>query len=152
MSHVVELSGTESVNFDPIPGGTYVVCLTDYEWKITSENAKFPGEDYVNAEFTVQEGEHEGRKLWSNVSLLPHALFTLKGIVAAHGEDPDDPNLNVDEFFKRIDNGAGGNVLAVVKIKPASDEYEARNEIKRFKPLASAVPGQTTKASTSPLP
>lgn len=131
MAEAVDLSGVGG-DFEPIPAGIYHVRLTDYEEKETGANAKHPENPYYNLEFTVQSGEFEGRRLWTNMMLPPYQPFVLKQLVTASGGDanssivPEDwleENCNVAEFNARV------------KIRKATDEYDARNEIAGFKPF-----------------
>src|SRR5215212_5489633 len=71
-----------SLGIDPLPTGKYHVAITDVEMREAKDN---PDSKYLNIEFTVQDGQYEGRKLWTNASLLPHALYTIKGILEAIG-------------------------------------------------------------------
>lgn len=127
----VALGEFDSGSFEPFGSGIYELMLTDWDVRQTSDGSKHPGEDYVNGEFTIQSGEFEGRKLWCNFMLPPYNPFMLKQLVAAVGDDPDG-NLNTDEFFDRIQ----GEVLVNARVKKvaATGEYEAKNEIKGFKP------------------
>jgi hypothetical protein len=138
----IDLSGVQSQGFEPIPAGNYHVKFTDGEIKESGPNAKNPGAEYFNLECTVQDGPHEDRKLWVMASLLPHALFTLKNI--AESLDMGD-ELDKETFIEEI---VGRDVIAVVKIRPATEEYEAKNEIKKFK----KYDGSKSDSSGSLLP
>jgi hypothetical protein len=52
-------------SFDPIPNGEYLAVITDSAQKDTRSNTGW----YLALTFTIIEGEHEGRKLWSNLNL-----------------------------------------------------------------------------------
>ena len=134
----IDLSGVQSSGFDPLPAGTYHVKLTDGEIKESGPNAKNPGAEYINFEFTVQGDKYEGRKLWAIASLLPQALYTLKNIVDASGFEGDVDSTSI------IGDLMGVDLLAVVKIRPASEEYEAKNEIKRFRKFDASAVGTAT--------
>lgn len=128
MSLRVDFSGVDSSGFDPIPSGTYVAKVTDGELRESGPNSKNPGSQYINWEFTIQEGEYQGRKQWLNTSLLPQALFGLKGLLAATGKFDVDGDLDFD-----IEDVIGSDVAIVVKTKTYDDEL--RNEVKKVKPV-----------------
>jgi len=80
----INFADTEISDFEPLPSGWYNVAVTDGELR-ESKSEKNPGSEYIHWEYTVQEGPHENRKVWDNTTLLPHALFSLKGLLAACG-------------------------------------------------------------------
>lgn len=70
-------------SFEALPPGWYQSAITDCETRESGDSAKYPGATYIAVEFTIQAGEYDGRKAYTNVNLLPTALFTLKGIMEA---------------------------------------------------------------------
>jgi hypothetical protein len=149
MSDVGEGSGIR----DPLPSGKYHVKVTDGELKEAGENAKNPGSEYISWEFTVQDGEYEDRKVWSNTSLLPQARFALKGLLEAVGQDAG------GEVAFDIDDLIGEDLIVQVKKMPkrtnqeTGEEYDERNDIKgygKYDPNA-PVPG-AAKAKNPLMP
>jgi hypothetical protein len=112
--------GNSSLGLDPLPTGKYHVAITDGEIRESGPNSKNPGSQYINFEFTVQSGDYEGRKVWANASLLPHALYTIKGILEALGYETTGNELDFD-----------------------------RNEVKRFYKLESGTSQLSSSGSTS---
>lgn len=51
----------ESQSRKPLPDGTYAAKITDLQ-----DEKQGPKASYVPVEFTISEGEHEGRKFYSN--------------------------------------------------------------------------------------
>lgn len=80
-----EEAASEGRSFEPIPSGQYYCRLTDLELKECGPESKNAGKNYWAAEFTVQDGEYEGRKLWTNVMLFDGALYTLAQLLKATG-------------------------------------------------------------------
>jgi hypothetical protein len=117
--------------FDPIPAGKYRFKVTDGSLETSGEQAKNPGAQYIKWELTVSEGDFEGRKLFLNTSLLPQALFGLKGLLAATGSWTEE-ELNQDLDFE-IADVLGEEVGAIV----AQKEYQGDtvNNIKRCIPV-----------------
>jgi len=140
MALVVDLSAGEggTGGFEAFGGGTYHLAITDAEIAESGPQAKNPGANYIKFEFTIQSGAYENRKLWVNASLLPQALFTLKGILAATGRDPE-ASLDVEEY---VEECQGDECIGVVKVRPKKEEYadykgQKENYIKSFKALGS---------------
>ena len=127
---VVDISGVEAGGFEAIPAGQYHVAITDGELKESGPNAKNPGAEYIAWEFTVQGGEHDGRKLWSNTSMLPQALFGIKGLLAAVGHPAANGSFDTSEI---IDECTGLECIVVVKKRLYEGDY--KNEIKSYKPV-----------------
>jgi hypothetical protein len=148
MGTVIDLSNVEGgSSYDPLPANQYHVAVTDVEVKESGPNSKNPGSLYLAWEFTVQSGEFEGRKLWTNTSLLPQALFGLKGLIAACPNSGLDPNgtLDLEEVTSEL---MGQDVCAVVTLKTKPAEYaqyegEKQNNIKAFKPMGQMKAGKS---------
>lgn len=81
-----EEASTEAKDFDPLPGGKYLVTVTDCELK-ESKSAKNPGKPMYNLEFTVVEdkaaGKFIGRKTWGIACLFSPALYSIEQIMKA---------------------------------------------------------------------
>lgn len=128
----VNMSDVEVRDFEPVPSGKYHVAVTDGELKESGENAKNPGAEYIKWEFTIQDDAYAGQKLWANASLLPHALFTLKGLLAAVGYDTS------GEVDFEIDDVIGKELVVRVTKKgertnPQTGEtYDPSNEVKGY--------------------
>jgi len=130
----VDFTGVESKNFDPLPAGWYPCYITDLEVKESGPQAKNPGSKYIAFEFTIVEGHANAeRKFWANASLLPHALFTYKGIVDALGIKAD------GEYTFDPDDFLGKKIQVKAKVRAATEEYEAKNELKAFKAFGDTV-------------
>jgi len=160
MALVVDLAaGGEPMGFEALPKGTYHCAITDATIEESGPQAKHPGANYIKFEFTVQNGEYENRKLWVNASLLPQALFTLKGILAATGRDANSEVFDTEEYVMSCEGDECILVVAQAKKKPEYATYdgELENKIKGFKPLegVGAVPvtgGKTTGKKDPLLP
>lgn len=138
--------------FDPLPPGEYVVVLDKAERKELKDAAKGAR---LACEFTVIEGEREGRKLFTSFNLWYR--------------DPNDEEKG--EKTKRIaeaqfsslinacgliaigdtDELIGIPVVAVVKVRPASGNFEAQNEIKTFRLRDGSKPAAGLGAAQSSI-
>lgn len=144
----VNLSGIEVKNFEPIPAGKYSAKFTNGEWRETGPQAKNPGAAMYNAEFTIQGGEFEGRKVWTNFVMVDNSLFRLRNFLEATGRFTNDQlegdlDIEMHELF-------GADVTLDVRYKPATDQYDASNDIRKFLSADSGV--GATSGSSSLLP
>lgn len=57
----------EMGNFTPIPEGTYDLVVNEATWK---ESGKKPGNHYLNLQFKVLGGEHDGRVIFEAINLI----------------------------------------------------------------------------------
>ena len=130
----INFADTGDLEFGTLPPGRYHVKVTEGEMRESGPNSKNPGSQYINWELTVQDGDYEGRKLWTNTSLLPHALFGLKALLLSTGKW-DNTQL-ADSMDFEINDVLGASVVATV----ANRDYngEQRNDVKRFAPYDAA--------------
>lgn len=142
----LNFSDVETNNFDPLPKGKYHVKPTDYELKEAGENAKNPGSQYFNWTLTVQDGQYAGRKVFTNTSLLPTALFSLKGMCEATGKWTKE-QLDSDDFDFEPDEIIGSSIYAVVEVTTYNGDKV--NNIKGFRKYDGAA-STTSKADVLP--
>jgi hypothetical protein len=135
----VDLSEKESVvkDFTPVPRGAYHVVCTDGELR-ESKSDKNKGKPYYALEFTIQDGPHENRKVWTNAMCFAGALFTMVQLVEAMGGEV--PKGGGKFRIPAIDELIGKHFIARVSIKPETDEYDAKNEIRGFKAYDGKAP------------
>lgn len=144
MAFKLNLADVKVNDFEALPPGWYNVRVTGVEEKVSGDNAKHPGSTYLNIEYTVQDGEFEDRKVWGNASLLPHALFTIKGLLAAIGGFDVDGELEFDE-----DDLIGkACMVKLTKREYPQGSGEYTNDIKSFKPEGAVKAGATGSASS----
>jgi len=141
MTFKVNFADVETGDFEAIPSGTYHVKITDGELREAGENAKNPGSQYINWEFTIQSGDFAERRLWTNSSLLPQALFRLKQMFKVTGHWTEE-ELEADDFGFDIDNAIGLDLKVVVTQRMYNEELQ--NDIKRFKPISAEEVADTS--------
>lgn len=82
-----EEASSEARDFEPLPGGKYLVRITDYEVRRSTSEKNY-GKPYWALTLTVQnEGKYNGRKVWSNVMLFDGALYSLAQLLKAIGRE-----------------------------------------------------------------
>jgi len=149
-----EEAASEGKSYDPIPKGEYHVKITDVELKECGENSKNPGKPYWALEFTVQDGQYEDRKVWTNCMLFSPALYTLSQLMKALGY-----NVSAGEFeLPDGDDLVGRDVVIIVKVQgkrkgPDGTEYDERNDVKGIKAWVEGMkigdtPGKAKKAGS----
>lgn len=142
----VNFAEVPDTDFSAIPPGKYHVKITSGEMRESGPNSNNPGAQYINWELTVQEGDHENRKLWTNTSLLPHALFNLKALLLATGTVSKDDARDSLEF--EIEDLISKSVVATVGAREF--QGETRAEVKRFMPYDSAKFESSKRADLLP--
>lgn len=111
--------------FEALPAGTYEARKSGHELK-DSKSSNF---QYYSVEFTIDEGEFAGRKLWDNYSMNPKALFAMKAALRACQVDVS-ASQDTDELWDEAD---GAPVRLVVKQRtykdPDTEEEKIQNDI-----------------------
>ncbi len=121
-----------SVVFDPVPAGKYIAALTASEMKSTK---KADG-SYLELEFTIIEGDCQGRKVWDRLCLnhpnsqtVKIARGNLSAICRAVGVMQPKDSVELHNLPLQI----------TVKLKKRDDNDELANEVKDYEPKNSAA-------------
>lgn len=146
----MDVSGIDPTpRFDPIPAGDYPVIITASEMKNTKDGSG----QYLELTLEIQGTEFSGRKLFDRLNLynsnrqaVEIAQRQLSQIAHAVGvlQVADSEQLH----YKPL--------IAMVKVRPAREQYDASNEIKGYK-VAAGAPVQTqfqrptSSAAPSPM-
>lgn len=80
-------ASSEARDFSAIPSGKYYARITDVEDRECGPESKNAGKPYWNLEFTIQDGDFEDRKVWTNCMLFEGALYTLSQLLKATGNE-----------------------------------------------------------------
>ena len=89
----------KSSTMEPLPNDTYLLSVDSMEIKTSGPRAKNPGSHYIETVFSVKAGEHAGRKVYHNLSLLPQAGWKLVEFLDACGVPYDSvPGAGKGEF------------------------------------------------------
>lgn len=103
-------AASEARSFDPIPSGEYYCRLTDVEDREVKEGPN-QGKEYWHLEFTVQDGDYQDRKVWTNCMLFEGALYTLAQLMKSTGNEKALQTGNVPDGHTLI----GKEVVVIVK-------------------------------------
>jgi hypothetical protein len=125
-------------DFELLPEGDYVVVILAAELKPTKDETG----KRLALEIAVSEGDYAGRKMWPGLNVTNKNATAQKigrqeyaALAAACG----DPSARDPRSF------VGKEVVAKVKISPARNGYEARNDVKKWLPLGGAAPSSPTR-------
>ena len=119
-------------SFEPLPEGDYQVIVDHSEFRDTKAGTG----KYLHLELTVVDGPGKGRKIFDNLNLEnPNAATVeiaqrqLAGLVQACGK------------VKITDSSELHNkpVIANLKVRPASNGYDASNDVRFYKKIPDAV-------------
>jgi hypothetical protein len=134
-----------STAFEPVPADKYVAAITASEMKPTK---KADG-SYLELEFTILEGDCQGRKVWDrlcithpNQQTVKIARGNLSAICRAVGVMQPKDSVELHNLPLEI----------TVKLKKRTDNDELTNEIKGYEPKNSAAgkPQQAPVADSTP--
>lgn len=141
-----EVPPRDKGDFDPMPAGWRRMTVTAAQRKST----KAGDGEYLQIEFTIPENdEFHGRKAWERCNLwnpsaeaVSIARRTFADLVTACGlvqvQHPDEL--------------IGRTVEVKLTVKPASGDFDARNEIKGYRPLDGVVPAPAAKPAAQAKP
>lgn len=151
-------ASSEALSFDPIPSGKYKVTITDGSVERCGPESKNPGKPYWNLQLTIQEGEHENRKLFWNVMLFSGALYSLSQLMKCYGHDIEEGEFKVPSLDSLMD-GTEFEVYVVKQVdnyKIKQGEWDGKgpkpmkNEVKSASPVGSGAAAPSGTASMMP--
>ncbi len=125
-------------DFSPLPAGDYTTQITGAELKTTKSGTG----QYIKVELTVVGDDFQGRKVWGNINIKNDSekaeeigRAQLNQLMSAIGlEKLEDTNQLV-----------GKDVTIKLKVKEATEQWPANNEIKAYK--ASSGGGASASAT-----
>ena len=108
------------VNLHDIPSndlgeGVYLARVEKMEVQPSKSTA---GAQVLNTEFTILDGESNGRKCWDNFSLQPQALWRLRDFVKALGVFPGPEGFRTEELI--------GKTCRVMRVKEKGGDGKER--------------------------
>lgn len=127
---VIDLTGVSTSNI--VDEGEYRCVLSEAKLRKAQS-----GNKTVNCIFTISDEEHEevnGRKLFTNYTLIKESFFALKRDLIAIGADPENLEgaFDIMEMFSSL---YGSAVLAIVTVEPDNRDPDTLRNRVRIKPL-----------------
>lgn len=126
-----DMSAVEEDSFQVLPAGTYNAVVDE----ATAKKSATSGNPMISLQFVVEDGEYEGRKLFSHVVFSPKTMGMAKRTMNRLGlgeltNGPFKPNQeSADQFV-------GKRAKLVVKVKMYDGEQT--NEVKKILPPGGA--------------
>lgn len=135
--------------FEALPAGQYQVGISKVEIKPTKDGAM----RQAVIELTVTEGPHAGRKVFARHTVATTRTDEGGQKSLAIGRD------QLADLFAACGIGGtslaplvGKECMAKLSVRPATDQYEASNDVKAYKPLSGAAPLQAAPAASTAAP
>jgi len=154
----LDMSDVKASSFDALPTNWYLCVVTGAEDSNPTKGgpgAKLPaGTPGTNWEFTVDEGEYENRRVWTNHWHHPNTLGFMKTLLIECGA------YTKEDFPKKLDirdardKAMDQPVWVKIKYKAAKGDYDEGNDVVGFRSVDNA-PKRTnakTAKSSSVLP
>jgi hypothetical protein len=127
-------------SFEVLPPGWYTASITGAEVKATKSGTG----QYLRVEYTISGPSGAGRKVWSNYNV--------------RNENPKAESIGREQLAElcrcvglaRVndtDQLLGANVSVKLKVREASNGYEAQNEVQAHKALEGSAPPAPAAAS-----
>ena len=94
----LDFTNVQGGDFEVLPKGTYTAAVFAIDQKYSNNG----GNPYLNWQFKVQGGDHNGRIAFDTTSLQPQALWKLKSHLKAIAPDMDlsgSLDLDTDELL-----------------------------------------------------
>jgi hypothetical protein len=152
MSEVLDLSGANLKGFDPMPSGTYPAVVYEIEpCETTNPDGNLPvGTPGYNVQFKIDGGEYDNRRAF-NRYWLPAAdtdydakkratllgMFSRFLLAIGYGEK----EVTSGKFKFDPDDAVGRECSVVLGIRPATEEYEAQNNVRNVRPRQASTAG-----------
>jgi hypothetical protein len=135
----------ESTSFDALPAGDYVCIISDSEMKDT----KAGNGQYLQCTLQVIDGKQQGRQLWTRFNLVNPNSTAVEIATRQLGELCRALGLaSVDDSSELHDKP----FVAKVKLRPASGQYDASNDVALYKKYDGAATAPVAAAPASDIP
>jgi hypothetical protein len=127
----VDFKGVEAGGVRTLPDGNYLVVVHSVE----KAEGKESGNTYLAWQFKVKDKKHKGVLVFDNTSLQPQALFRLRALLEAIGEDISET--------KAMSIDCGELIGKELKIEVINEKYQGKSTPK-VASYDSADSGKTT--------
>ena len=91
----VHLDDVQDSSFELFPDGTYLVTI-----QVSSKLKKSDAGAYIQIISKCDDGEMEDKMIGWNCSLLPNALWNLKNMLSALGQEWDEDGFELEDIFE----------------------------------------------------
>lgn len=150
MSNVLDLSGADLKGFEPFKSGPYPAIVFDVKPVVTENpDGKLPmGTEGYNVQFAIDGGEFNNRRVFNNYWIPPadydpskkkmlEGMFARFLLAIGYSEK----EVTSGKFKFDPEDAIGRECTVVVGIRPATEQYEASNNVRNVKPRTQASEG-----------
>ena len=131
--------------YDPLPPGWYTATIADAELKPTKDGSG----QYINVRYDITGPTHQGRVVFGNLNIKN---------ASAKAEEIGRQQLG--EIMRAIglarvtdtDQLIGGSLLIKLDVRAATEQYDAKNEVKAFKSITGSAPTFAAPAASTAAP
>lgn len=131
----------EAGQFDALPAGKYQAVITDSEIKDTKQNDG----KYIKFEWSIIEGQHKGRKVWTQ-----HNILNKSQKAQTIGQDQFSRIIKAAGLAEVQDTAElhGVPMLLSLKVRK-SEEYGEQNDFRGVEPSSVGTPSAHTPAQAA---
>lgn len=136
-------------NFDPLPVGEYIASVDDAEWGRTGTD-----KDKLVLTFTITEGPHKGRKVWSDQVVSPESPKALGFFFRALDALGAPRDFISESSPQEVANRVTGST-AKLKVGQREWKGQVRNEVRFIDPAPNQndqPPATRIKTGSKPPP
>lgn len=128
--------------YDPLPPGWYTATIADAELKPTKDGSG----QYINVRYDITGPTHQGR-----------VVFGKLNIKNASAQAEEIGRQQLGEIMRAIglarvtdtDQLIGGSLLIKLDVRAATEQYDAKNEVKGFKAITGSAPTFAAPAAST---
>lgn len=137
-----ELPESTGGDFQPLPAGDYTVSVMSADLTPTKDGSG----QYIKLKLSVIAPTHQGRVVFANLNIRNASAKAEEIGRAQLGDIMRAVGL---PSIEDTDQLIGGNLVVSLSVKPATEQYSAGNDVKKYKP-AGVVAVAPKAAATAP--
>jgi hypothetical protein len=144
--NVNELPQGQSGDFTPLPEGWYNASITKADVQATKDGTG----QYIKVQYTITGPTHQGRVVFGNLNIRNASA---KAEEIGHQQLGELMRAIGVQRLEDTDQLIGHNLSIKLKVRPASGDYQASNDLAGWKSLAGSsatAPAPAAAASAAP--
>jgi hypothetical protein len=128
--------------YDPLPPGWYNANITAAELKPTKDGSG----QYIKVRYDITGPAHQGRVVFGNLNIKNASV---KAEEIGRQQLGDVMRAVGLATLQDTDQLIGGSLSIKLDIRPATEQYQAQNEVRGFKAINGAAPAMAVPAAPS---
>lgn len=137
-----ELPESTGGDFQPLPAGDYTVSIMSADLTPTKDGSG----QYIKLKLSVIAPTHQGRIVFANLNIRNQSA---KAEEIGRSQLGDIMRAVGLAQIEDTDQLVGGTMLVSLSVKPATEQYGAGNDVKKYKPVGG---GGASAVATKPQP